>query len=213
MRQFGFIPILLVIIIAIVAGVSGYFVYQKSQTPKILPPEDQVVCTQDVKLCPDGSSVGRSGPKCEFTPCPSPKESTSSGDVSNWKTYIDNEAGYSVNYPPNYKINAQKQNGWVSFYLPKTIKDNPGDWQEEFMISIKKTSETNVCIKKIEGYPDTKCIKIANVTFLDWHHTEQVGPIAFTYTTIHNGKEFEVSFLDVNENKKDQILSTFKFLP
>lgn len=28
-------------------------------------------CTQEAKLCPDGSSVGRTGPNCEFTPCPS----------------------------------------------------------------------------------------------------------------------------------------------
>lgn len=85
MKQFGFIPVLMVILIAL--GVGGYLIYQKSQAPKIIPPEDQVVCIQDVKLCPDGTSVGRSGPKCEFSPCPSPKESTSSGDVSNWKTY------------------------------------------------------------------------------------------------------------------------------
>jgi hypothetical protein len=29
-----------------------------------------VVCTMDAKLCPDGSSVGRIGPDCEFVPCP-----------------------------------------------------------------------------------------------------------------------------------------------
>lgn len=28
-----------------------------------------VVCTQDAKLCPDGTSVGRVGPNCEFAPC------------------------------------------------------------------------------------------------------------------------------------------------
>lgn len=28
------------------------------------------VCTMDVKICPDGSAVGRSGPNCEFIPCP-----------------------------------------------------------------------------------------------------------------------------------------------
>ncbi len=28
-------------------------------------------CTKDAKLCPDGSTVGRTGPKCEFTECPS----------------------------------------------------------------------------------------------------------------------------------------------
>lgn len=27
-------------------------------------------CTMEAKICPDGSAVGRSGPKCEFTPCP-----------------------------------------------------------------------------------------------------------------------------------------------
>ena len=30
----------------------------------------QVVCTQDAKLCPDGSYVGRVGPNCEFAACP-----------------------------------------------------------------------------------------------------------------------------------------------
>lgn len=27
-------------------------------------------CTQEAKLCPDGSSVGRTGPNCEFADCP-----------------------------------------------------------------------------------------------------------------------------------------------
>lgn len=30
----------------------------------------QTMCTMDAKICPDGSSVGRSGPDCEFEPCP-----------------------------------------------------------------------------------------------------------------------------------------------
>ena len=29
-----------------------------------------VACTMEAKVCPDGSSVGRSGPNCEFTVCP-----------------------------------------------------------------------------------------------------------------------------------------------
>lgn len=29
-----------------------------------------VACTMEAKICPDGSSVGRSGPNCEFAPCP-----------------------------------------------------------------------------------------------------------------------------------------------
>jgi len=32
--------------------------------------EEPKGCTLEAKVCPDGSSVGRSGPKCEFTACP-----------------------------------------------------------------------------------------------------------------------------------------------
>ena len=27
-------------------------------------------CTEEAKLCPDGSAVGRTGPNCEFAKCP-----------------------------------------------------------------------------------------------------------------------------------------------
>ncbi len=37
--------------------------------PELEEPEG-VACTMDAKICPDGSAVGRSGPNCEFTPCP-----------------------------------------------------------------------------------------------------------------------------------------------
>ncbi len=29
-----------------------------------------VACTMDAKICPDGTGVGRTGPNCEFAPCP-----------------------------------------------------------------------------------------------------------------------------------------------
>ncbi len=31
-----------------------------------------VACTMEAKMCPDGSSVGRTGPQCEFAACPTP---------------------------------------------------------------------------------------------------------------------------------------------
>lgn len=36
----------------------------------------QIACTMEAKMCPDGSYVGRSGPKCEFTACPEEVVST-----------------------------------------------------------------------------------------------------------------------------------------
>lgn len=32
--------------------------------------ENPVFCTMEAKLCPNGSYVGRVGPKCEFSKCP-----------------------------------------------------------------------------------------------------------------------------------------------
>ena len=32
-------------------------------------------CTREAKVCPDGSSVGRTGPNCEFAECPGAKDS------------------------------------------------------------------------------------------------------------------------------------------
>ncbi|MFA6908072.1 MAG: hypothetical protein WC263_04565 [Candidatus Micrarchaeia archaeon] len=34
------------------------------------PAQGQKACTAEAKICPDGSSVGRMGPDCEFAPCP-----------------------------------------------------------------------------------------------------------------------------------------------
>jgi len=43
--------------------------------PVVAPPggisPNPVACTQEAKQCPDGSYVGRTGPNCEFAPCPS----------------------------------------------------------------------------------------------------------------------------------------------
>ncbi len=38
--------------------------------------EAPVGCTMEAMICPDGSAVGRSGPNCEFTPCPTIPVST-----------------------------------------------------------------------------------------------------------------------------------------
>lgn len=49
---------------------------------------NEVACTMEAKLCPDGSAVGRVGSSCEFAPCPgsaggaSMGEGTLSGKVS-----------------------------------------------------------------------------------------------------------------------------------
>lgn len=59
---------IIVIALAIVGG-GVYFYVSK-------PAADQVACTQEAKLCPDGSYVGRTGPHCEFAACPGASSAT-----------------------------------------------------------------------------------------------------------------------------------------
>lgn len=42
----------------------------KNSVPVSITPTE-VVCTEEAKICPDGTSVGRVGPNCEFEKCPS----------------------------------------------------------------------------------------------------------------------------------------------
>lgn len=55
------------IIIALTVILGGIYIYKTS-------PGDSggIACTMEAKICPDGSAVGRTGPKCEFAECPLP---------------------------------------------------------------------------------------------------------------------------------------------
>jgi len=54
----------------LIVGVAGTVAYMS--TTKALPPKEEnaVACTMDARICPDGSAVGRVGPKCQFADCP-----------------------------------------------------------------------------------------------------------------------------------------------
>ncbi|MDO8183543.1 MAG: hypothetical protein Q7T49_00975 [bacterium] len=120
----GFIQILgpILVLIAILGG--GYIYYQqnyakapvvpvpttdnsnensfgtnyqpKPVTPAPIQPTQPIACTADAKICPDGSSVGRTGPKCEFAQCPVSKNT--SGD---WITYHNTSYGFKLKHPSN----------------------------------------------------------------------------------------------------------------
>ncbi len=63
------IIVLIIVGVLVVAGGVYYFLINKTQKP--------VACTMETKICPDGSSVGRTGPNCEFIECP--ESNTESG--------------------------------------------------------------------------------------------------------------------------------------
>jgi hypothetical protein len=60
------------VLFIVVAGVAGAFYFYPAPVgiPAPFVPVEPVACTLEAKLCSDGSSVGRTGPKCEFADCP-----------------------------------------------------------------------------------------------------------------------------------------------
>lgn len=62
--------IFLLVAVAAILIVGFFLIFRSSKNNK-----DAVMCSADAKLCPDGSSVGRVGPACEFAACPAPIES------------------------------------------------------------------------------------------------------------------------------------------
>ncbi|MES2994457.1 MAG: hypothetical protein V4681_00205 [Patescibacteria group bacterium] len=58
------------VLIIIVLGV-GAFMYRNAMERPLVP-GGAVACTEEAKICPDGTGVGRQGPSCEFAACPPP---------------------------------------------------------------------------------------------------------------------------------------------
>lgn len=75
--------------VLLIGGISYIARSKFSHQPVSVP------CTLEAKQCPDGSYVGRTGPKCEFTACPGENPNAS------WKTFTDSERGISFQYPEN----------------------------------------------------------------------------------------------------------------
>lgn len=67
------------------AGYLNFSIWQLSNNLK------QIVCTQEAKLCPDGSYVGRTGSNCEFAKCPEiipPSASTPTVKVNEGQIFL-----------------------------------------------------------------------------------------------------------------------------
>ncbi len=76
-KSFPFLAPLVVVIVLIILGISLFFAFQKSKDFSLNqnknPNQDnnqQTACTEEAKICPDGSAVGRTGANCEFAECP-----------------------------------------------------------------------------------------------------------------------------------------------
>ena len=81
------ILIFLVIIIAVVSVVFA------TKPAFLVTPPSPVACTEEAKLCPDGSYVGRTGPQCQFSSCPTNATGTSTATTTPISTTTPKTSG------------------------------------------------------------------------------------------------------------------------
>ena len=101
--SFLYIGIVALFLIIAVSSITYLFLKQRNSSNSILPlPDDQVACTLEAKLCPDGTAVGRIGPNCEFAACPGEDSEMSDAEPQCFPTNLTlsvPEPGQKVTFP------------------------------------------------------------------------------------------------------------------
>ena len=88
-KGLGFLIIILVLVVLVGAGVW-------LTNPREVV-EEPVACTMEAKICPDGSAVGRVGPKCEFAPCPQVTATSTTTTTPEKETGLEAGLGGKIN--------------------------------------------------------------------------------------------------------------------
>ncbi|MCL4416708.1 MAG: hypothetical protein M1365_08450 [Actinobacteria bacterium] len=189
----------LIVLVLIAIGTSaGYFFLNSNK---------QIACTLEAKLCPDGSSVGRTGSKCEFAKCPDIKPSTTSApvEVSGWKNYQNSTLNISFKYPDSLTLTQEKSSTASYIYLKNE--------SENLTFEIVKQLGNNLLSRgKLE-----KTVSFNNISWNFYGSSSycdagECGDISPGYST-RNGSLL-ISFYIVkgtDSSIPEKILSTFQF--
>ncbi len=218
-KQTKIIIVILVVGVLVLGGGIYYFLVKNPQKP--------VACTQEVKICPDGSAVGRTGPSCEFSPCPD--------QTVDWKTYVNDDYGFEFKYPQTWELNSDVNPGathlYVDFAKFASLVDNKetcvnsvcsrkGPKEDQLIINQASVGDE---IKTSSGLPG----KVVSIGGVKGFRYLGYNPQAKAYSTgvvVYNSQvdriELSMSIAAPDETQAendklnkdfDQIISTFKF--
>jgi len=158
-------------------------------------------CTQEAKQCSDGSYVSRTGPNCEFSPCP-----TATDETASWKTYTNKKYSYSFKYPKEYTIREEDASTVFYVWLSKDKNDNfrldiiPSNNSGSFASRLKPTRKF--------PYNDIIWTEYPKSSYSD---AGMSGDTPITLETLKNGFYFSLILFKDDLITAEKIVSTFKF--
>ena len=197
-------------------AVAEYFGVPVHKTFK----DRHVFCTQEAKMCPDGSAVGRTGPNCEFAECV--KSDIVQVDTSTWKTCRNEKYGYVFKYPTEWNLYRMKDGGESVItdscedLLVRIGDGNPDREAPAITIRVdtpqEYTGDIHEDIERIKQYisKGRNHVIVAGEKFID---DRNIGSplIGYNVYGIHNDAIVSFNF-DIPKEVGDTFLSTFKFI-
>lgn len=193
MKKNIIITIFLIVIIAIISGVIAY----KSGLTKNGIKKG---CTQEAKICPDGSAVGRIGSNCEFAACPA------GGKESQTLNYNNEDYNFSFSYPERDVFNPVMgyqyvtNNSLARVDLPQSDFAGTNLGEASFIVGANSDNKIiDVCLKSADEESATSSIEIINGTEMKVFNGVGVGAGNIyetkSYRAVKNGVCYEATLL------------------
>jgi hypothetical protein len=141
------IAIAVVFLIALVGSILT-LMFEEAEAPT------EVACNTEARICPDGTTVGRTAPNCEFAPCPQPPipddlqahidskknlivlESPTPGSIVTSPITITGKARGYWYFEASFPITIVNWNGLI---IGEGIAQAQGDWMTEDFVPFSAT--------------------------------------------------------------------------
>jgi hypothetical protein len=214
-------------ILLIITAVIGVFFWSKNQNLNQIPevPDNignNAVCTQEAKLCPDGSYVSRTGPNCEFSACP--EES-----IADWKVYQSKRFSIQFSYPEKYILdnsfeNTYSDQGFIHLYTQEgyeLVKSQAGIGGPDFIqigaygnskkLTALEWAKFDTAHSNFSG--EYEAVNIAGENGLSYTF-EGMGGLGDVRVIAHNGYIYTFDIMGEAAMQADfkRILDTVKFI-
>lgn len=195
------------IVLIVVLGLAGLLYRTILERPTL--PSTAGVCTLEAKICPDGTSVGRSGPTCTFAECPFPNVSLDTLAIAFALPdgyVVDDRA---VDAVPGDAALYMKQGTSTDPTTLIAIRDYPipdGETAESVLLSNARLEPSDTLPKDMSAFKP-KIIGLRTFSVIDLERFEGTVQTAYFFSRTHDVLAFIVTERNVKNWTSPSLIS------